>query len=79
MSTDHVVIEDSTGARATVSVDALHDHELRGFTAIGKAIAPGDPRTETEAAKDAAAEVAAQKAIRDKYIAPKKPQPKKES
>ena len=77
--TDHIVIEDASGLRATVSIDALHDHELRGFTAIGKAIAAGDPRTEAEAAKDAADQAAAQKAARDKFLAPKKPQPKKES
>ncbi len=79
MSTDHIVIEDPSGVRATVSIDALHDHELRGFTAIGKAIAAGDPRTEDEAAKAIAAEAAAQKSLRDKYLAPKKSQPKKES
>lgn len=79
MSTDHIVIEDPSGARATVSIDALHDHEQRGFTAIGKAIAPNDPRTEDEAAKEIAAAAAVQKAIRDKYLAPKKSQPKKES
>lgn len=77
--TDHIVIEDASGLRATVSIDALHDHELRGFTAIGKAVAAGDPRTEDEAAKDAAAQAAAQKSLRDKYLAPKKAQPKKES
>ncbi len=77
--TDHIVIEDSTGLRATVSIDALHDHELRGFTAIGKAVAAGDPRTEDEAAKDAAAQATAEKATREKYLSPKKSQPKKES
>lgn len=56
---EHVVIEDPSGARATVGIDAVPQHQLRGFTVIGAAIAPGDPRTPEEAATEAAAEQSA--------------------
>lgn len=73
------VIEDPTGARATVSVDAVPEHKLRGFVVIGEAVASGDPRTIEEAeqeAKDAeAARVAAIEEIRKPS---RKPAPKKE-
>lgn len=65
---DHVVIEDPTGQRATVSVDALPVHELRGFTAVGPAVAPGDPRTAEEVEEENRAAIAQ----RDAVLAPKK-------
>jgi hypothetical protein len=60
---DHVVIEDPSGARATVGLEAVPHHQLRGFTVIGAAIAPGDPRTPEEAAKEAADEQSAVTAV----------------
>lgn len=76
----HYIVEDPTGARATVGFDSLHDHELRGFAVVGPAIAPGDPRTPAEAAQEAAAADAAVEALRAKLDIPaKKPAPKKEN
>lgn len=63
---DLVVIEDESGERAVVSLDAVRDHEARGFKTIGYAVAPGDPRTAEEVRKSAAAEAAADKAIEAK-------------
>lgn len=63
MSSPHVVIEDHTGQRATVSIDALPIHELRGFTVVGPAFAPDDPRTAEEAAEEHRAAVAQREAV----------------
>ena len=46
------VIEDPSGERATVSVDAVPEHKLRGFGVVGQAVAAGDPRTIEEAEQD---------------------------
>ena len=49
---DHVVIEDPSGARATVALDAVAEHKLRGFSVVGPANAPGDLRTVDEAEQE---------------------------
>jgi len=63
----HVVIEDTTGARAVVGIDAVPAHKLRGFVVVGPAFANGDARTIAEVAqqdKDAqAARVTAEKEV----------------
>lgn len=60
---DHVVIEDPSGARATVALEAVPHHQKRGYVVVGAAIAPGDPRTPEEAAKEAAEESSAVAAV----------------
>lgn len=80
---DHIVIEDPTGARATVALVSVPDHKLRGFRVIGPAVAPGDPRTPAEAADAedahtaaiaaAAAEAAAEPGIEPAETSPAKP------
>lgn len=45
---DHVVVEDPSGARATVGEDAAALHELKGFVVLGPAVAPGVPVTQDE-------------------------------
>ena len=76
-----VVIEDPTGARAVVGIDAVPGHKLRGFVVIGEAVAANDPRTANEveqAEKDAAA---ARAAVEKEVINPqggKTAAPKKE-
>lgn len=76
MEHDHVVIEDPTGARATVSIAAAPVHELRGFTVVGAAVAPGDPRTVDEAAGDEAAARAATAAVIEKVAGKPRPSTK---
>lgn len=70
---DLVIVEDPTGARATISFDALAAHEARGFTAIGPANGPGDTRTPTEAAKETSDAIAAEKARRAAIFTPAAP------
>lgn len=65
MSHDHVVIQDPTGERATVSELAAPAHIASGFTLIGPAVNPGDPRTPEEAAAEQAAAEAAVEAVRE--------------
>ena len=64
MSNEHVVVEDREGVRATVGIDAVPQHELRGFTVIGPAVAPGDARTPDEAAAEATEQAAQVEAVR---------------
>lgn len=45
---DHVVVEDPTGARATVGEAAAELHKLKGFSVLGPAVAPGVPVTQDE-------------------------------
>ena len=77
----HVVIEDPTGARAAVGIDAVPAHKLRGFVVIGPAVANGDPRTVEEAAQDDKTAAAARAAVEQEVLNPsgkKSATPKKE-
>ncbi len=76
---DHVVIEDPSGARATVALDAVAEHKLRGFSVVGPANAPGDLRTVDEAEQEAQDVLAARAAVvKEVQSARKKPATKKE-
>lgn len=52
MPNDHVVVEDSTGVRATIGEAAVEQHVLKGFTVLGPAVEPGVPVTVDEAEAD---------------------------
>lgn len=56
--TDHVVVEDPTGARATIGEAAVEQHVLKGFKVLGPAVEAYVPVTVEEA--EAAAEEAKQ-------------------
>jgi len=77
----HVVIEDPSGARAVVGIDAAAEHKLRGFVIIGEAAAPGDPRTIEEAAQADKTAEAARVAVVEEVLNPsgKKAATKKET
>lgn len=75
---EHVVIEDPTGARATVGLDSVAAHKLRGFVVVGPAVAPGDLRTVDEAEAESVAAQAARAAVVKEVQAARKPTSKKE-
>ncbi len=71
------VVEDPSGARATVHVDAVPEHKLRGFVVIGEAVNPGDPRTVEEAAQEAKDAEAARAAAVEEISKPVRKSPAK--